>query len=227
MFIGHFAVGLAAKRVCPPISLGVLTAAALLPDFLWAVFVLASLEEVRVAPGNTAFTPLAFTSYPFSHSLVMTFLWALLAAVGYLVISRYPRGSVVVGGVVLSHWVLDAISHRPDLPLYPGSAAYVGLGLWNSIPVTLILEGLLFVGGAWIYVETTRSRDWIGSVGLWSYFTALVVLYAGNILGPPPPSGSAVAITDLAGFILVLWAAWVDGHREVRAYIHQRQTGGA
>ena len=157
----------------------------------------------------------------------MTFFWTLLAAVGYLVVSRYPRGSVLVGGLVFSHWVLDAISHRPDLPLYPGSSVHVGLGLWNSIPRTLIVEGLLFVGGTWIYVATTRSRDWIGSVGLWSYVTVLLVLYAGNVLGPLPPSGKVVAITDLAGFIFVLWAAWVDGHREVKAYIRQREASGA
>jgi hypothetical protein len=157
----------------------------------------------------------------------MTFLWALLAAVGYVVVACYPRGSVLIAGTVLSHWVLDAISHRPDLPLYPGSAVYVGLGLWNSIPITLIVEGLLFVGGIWIYIETTRSCDRIGSIGLWSYLAVLVMLYAGNVLGPPPPSGKVVAITDLAGFTFVLWAAWVDGHREVKAYIRQRQASGA
>ena len=83
------------------------------------------------------------------------------------------------------------------------------------------------MGGTWIYVRTTRNRDWIGSVGLWSYVTVLVVLYAGNLLGPPPPSGSAVAITDLAGLIFVFWAAWVDGHREVKAYVRQREASGA
>ncbi len=213
MFIGHFGVGFAAKRLAPPVSLGVLMGAALLLDLLWALFVLAGAEQVRVAPGDTAFTPLAFSYYPWSHSLAMTAAWAAAAAAGYWFFSRSPAGSATVFAAVLSHWILDAISHRPDLPLYPESATYAGLGLWNSVPATLAVEGLLFAGGVWLYTTGTRPGDKAGASALNWYVAALVVLYVGNLFGPPPPSGRAVAFADLGGFLFVLWAGWLDGRR--------------
>ena len=141
MFIGHVAVGLASKRLAPGTSLGLLVAAPLAVDLLWPVFVLAGWEQVRVAPGDTAVTPLEFISYPWSHSLLMAVVWSVLAASAYWLWRRYRAGALVLGAGVLSHWVLDAISHRPDLPLYPGSSIKIGLGLWNSVPATIAVEG--------------------------------------------------------------------------------------
>ena len=214
MFIGHFAVAFAGKLAAPQASLGALTAAALLPDLLWPILVMAGVEQVRVDPGNTAFTPLAFVSYPFSHSLATSILWAAIAASVYWMATRYRRGAMIVALAVLSHWVLDAVSHRPDLPLAPGSAIRVGLGLWNSVPGTLIVEAGMFIVAVWLYLAGTRSRDRIGSIGLWAYVGLLAVLYVASAAGPPPPSGQAVAITDLGGFAFVAWAWWIDRHRK-------------
>src|SRR6478672_2579076 len=114
MFVGHFAAGLAAKRVAPQLSLGVLFLAAQLADVLWPMFVAAGLETVRIAPGLTAVTPLDFVSYPYSHSLLALAIWAI--ALG--AICRFAIGGrttfIVVAALVLSHWVLDVVSHRPD-----------------------------------------------------------------------------------------------------------------
>src|SRR5512146_2731302 len=156
MFIGHSAVAFAAKRAAPRVSLGVLVGAASLLDLLWPVFLLLGWETVRIEPGNTAVAPLAFVRYPFSHSLVAAAGWSALVGLAYWGATRYRSGAVVVGLVALSHWYLDAIVHRPDLPLYPGSTLEVGLGLWNSVPATLLLEGLMFAGGVWLYARGAR-----------------------------------------------------------------------
>jgi membrane-bound metal-dependent hydrolase YbcI (DUF457 family) len=137
MFIGHFAVGLASKQVAPTASLGVLIAAPLLLDLMWPFLLLADWEKVRIDVGNTAFTPLEFISYPYSHSLAMAIVWAALVGLGYWTVTRYPTGAMMIGLGVVSHWVFDAVTHRPDLPLFPGGSTRVGLGLWNSVSGTL------------------------------------------------------------------------------------------
>ena len=133
MFIGHFGVALAAKRVAPKTSLGTLILAAQFLDFLWAFFLLRGIEHVRIAPGFTRVSPLDFTDYPISHSLLMATVWALLFGGTYYALRRNARSALVLGAALLSHWVLDFIVHRPDLQLYPGSKVHVGLGLWNSV----------------------------------------------------------------------------------------------
>ncbi len=215
MFIGHFAVALAAKRAAPCTSLGALTAAAQLLDLVWPVLVLAGVEQVRIEPGNTAFTPLNFVSYPYTHSLAAAVAWGLVAGVGYWLLSRYRMGAVIVGLAVVSHWALDLITHRPDLPLYPGSGTYAGLGLWNSIPATIIVEGMIFAVGVWLYAAGTRSKDNYGRVGLAAFVAFLIVSYIANIATPPPPGARAVAWTGLAMWLLPLWAWRIDKHRIV------------
>src|SRR3974377_2065334 len=128
MFIGRYAVAIGAKKIAPKTSLGTLLAAAAFIDLLWPVFLLLGWERVRIAPGITAFTPLDFESYPISHSLLTCLGWALLFGGAYWAIKRYPRGALVVATLVVSHWILDAIAHRPDMPLTPFDAKRVGLG---------------------------------------------------------------------------------------------------
>lgn len=222
MFLGHLAVGLAAKRVAPRTSLGALLAAALLLDLAWPVFVLLGVERVRVDPGNTAVTPLDFVSYPWTHSLLLASVWAAGFAVAYRRFGADPRAAWVIGGLVLSHWVLDLLSHRPDLPLAPG-AVKVGLGLWRSVPATVAVEGALFAAGVALYAAETRSRGRAGRVGLWALVAVLAALYAANLAGPPPPSATAVAVAGLLlPVVLLPCAAWVDGRREVRLPARRR-----
>ena len=213
MFIGHIAVGLAAKRVAPKTSLGLLVAAPLALDLLWPILVLAGVERVRISPGDTAFTPLAFTSYPWSHSLLMSLVWSVAAGAAYWVWRRYRAGALVLAGGVFSHWVLDAVSHRPDLPLYPGSGTMIGLGLWNSVPATLAVECTMFAAGVWLYASGTRSSDRVGRYGFWAFVAFLAAVCAMNVFGPPPPSVRAIGFAGLALWLLPLWAWWFDSHR--------------
>ncbi len=213
MFVGHFGVALAAKRAAPRTSLGALMLAASFVDVLWPVFLLLGWEHVRIDPGNTVVTPLDFYDYPLSHSLLMATGWSLAFAFGYHAITRYARGSAVVGGLVLSHWVLDWLTHRPDLPLLPNGGPKVGLGLWNSLGATLAVELALFLGGVWLYARQTRAQDRAGRWGFVGLIAVLLVIYLGNLLGPPPPSAQAIAIVGLASLLLFAWPYWVDRHR--------------
>ncbi len=212
MFIGHFAVGFGAKRFAPGISLGTLFLAAQFIDLLWPTLLLLGVERVRIAPGITAFTPLDFEYYPWSHSLLMVVVWGGLFGAAYYALRRDARASVVLAIAVLSHWLLDYFTHRPDLPLWP-DAARVGLGLWNSVSGTLAIEVSLLACGVLLYLHSTRARDAVGRWALWGLVALLGLIYAGNLLGPPPPSVTAIAWVGHAQWLLVAWAYWMDRHR--------------
>ncbi len=217
MFIGHFAVGFAAKRAVPAVSLGMLFFACQLADLVWPNLVLLGIERVDVDRGNTAFTPLDFVSYPYSHSLLALTGWSALVGVLYrLVRCAAKPAAVVVALIVLSHWVLDVLTHRPDMPLTIWGTARVGLGLWNSVPATIAVEGLMFVAGTVLYIRATIARDRAGSFGLWGLIAFLALINGVNIAGPLPPSSSAVAWTAQLMWLIVLWAFWVDRHRRAR-----------
>jgi membrane-bound metal-dependent hydrolase YbcI (DUF457 family) len=215
MFIGHFAVGFASKRLAPEASLGVLMTAPLFLDVLWPVFMALGIEHARIEPGATAVTPLDLYDYPYSHSLVASIVWSVLAAGAYYVLRRDRRAAWVIALGVFSHFILDFVSHRPDMPLYPGGATRIGLGLWNSIPATIAVEGSMFIAGVALYVAATRARDKIGSISFWVFVTLLVLAYASDFFSPPPPSIQAVMIVGFVSWILIPWVAWFDRHREV------------
>lgn len=216
MFIGHVAVGFASKRLAPQASMGACMAAPMALDLLWPLFLLAGWEQVRIDPGNTAFTPLDFVSYPYSHSLAMSIVWAALFALIYRVATRYTGGAWVMAGAVVSHWVLDFVTHRPDLPLYPGGTTRLGLGLWNSVSGTIAVESAMFAAAVWIYASSTRARDRVGSYGFWAFVALMVASYIANAFGPPPPSAEFLARFSLGMWLIPLWAWWFDRHREGR-----------
>jgi hypothetical protein len=209
MFLGHYAAALLAKRAVSVASLGALVAAAQLPDLVWPVFLLLGWERVEIAPGDTAFTPLSFVHYPWSHSLLLVVVWALAAALAARLRSRPLTVGAVAGALVVSHWVLDVVTHRPDLPLYPGGPI-VGLGLWGSVPGTLLLELPMFLGAAWLSLRTVLRPQRVGRLAVGAFLATLLLLYVGNVAGPPPPSPKAVAVVALGQWLLVAWAAWLD-----------------
>ena len=215
MFVGHLAVALGAKRVGPSIPLGATVAAAFGLDLLWPVLLLVGAETVRVKPGDTAFTNLAFEAYPWSHSLLAVAGWSLLVGLVGLRLFRSGRAGAVLGGLVLSHWVLDALTHRPDLPLWPGGPQ-VGLGLWNSIPGTLLVEGSLLAGGVWLYHRQTSAQDRTGTVALASLVALVGLIWVTQPWAPLPGSATAVAAGALVLWLLPPWAVWIERHRVLR-----------
>jgi len=225
MFIGHFAVALGAKRFVDSVSLGTLFIACQLADLIWPNLVLMGLETVTVDPGNTAMTPLNFEYYPVSHSLLGAVLWSLLFGGLYLIMARAsPKLGIAIALVALSHWILDAITHRPDLPLTFANTTLIGLGLWNYPIAGIALELLIFAVGVFLYVRHTTPKNRKGRIGFWTLIGFLLIVYAGNLMGPPPPSGAAVAWTAQSMWLLVIWAYWVDRHREFQHRPHARSN---
>jgi len=213
MFIGHFAVALAAKKAAPRVSLGTLFLSVSLVDLLWPFFLLFGFEHVRIVPGITVVTPLDFYDYPITHSLVTSLGWSLLAGVIFFALKKDMRSSLIVGLAVFSHWVLDFITHRPDLPLAPGDTARLGLGLWDSLPATIILELGMFSAAWYIYTRFTDARGRAGRISLWSWTIFVIAIYFANLFGPPPPNETALAYTALAAWLFVPWGYWINSQR--------------
>lgn len=213
MYIGHFGVAFASKRVAPRTSLATLFIAAEFIDLLWPVLLTAGLEHVRIAPGITRLTPLDFYDYPLSHSLLAVGIWALLFGAVYYAVRRYARGAIVLAALVMSHWLLDALVHRPDLPLTLHGAGRVGLGLWNHPAAAITLEAAIFAAGALAYLRTTPPLDRIGTYALWPMLSFMAITWVMNFFGPPPPGVGAIKVVALAAWIYVPWSAWADRHR--------------
>ena len=218
MFIGHFALAFGAKKFAPQVSLGILFLACQLADIIWPNLVLLGIEALEVEPGITVMTPLNFVHYPYSHSLIALLLWGAIFAVLYALLRRSgTKAAIVIGMLVLSHWVLDVLTHRPDMPISLADSSVIGFGLWNFPVFAIPLELILFGVGIWLYLRHTRPLDRQGSIGFWALALFLLLVYAANLLGPPPPSSVAVAWSAQALWLIIAWGFWVDHHREPRA----------
>jgi len=210
MFIGHFALGFGTKKYEKKISLGTLFMAAQFLDLLWPFFLILGWETAEIDPGNTAVTPLNFTSYPYSHSLFFAIIWGLVFGSIYYFMKGNGRGAFVLGFLVVSHWILDFITHRPDLPLTPWLDTKVGLGLWNSVAGTVVVEVLLFGIMVFIFLKAFKFRDLKGKLEIAALILFLVVIYFSNILGPPPPSIKLIGYVGLSQWLLVAWGYYID-----------------
>jgi hypothetical protein len=217
MFVGHFAAGLIGKRVAPAASLGTMILAASFPDILFCLFLLAGIEHVAIQPGITAVNPLDLYDIPLSHSLLLDVVWAAALAGVYFWRRGDRRGTWVIFAAVLSHWLLDFVSHRPDMPLAPGVARYFGLGLWHSMWATFVVEGLLWLVSIVLYARITYGKTRAGVFGFWIMIAVLTVLWIVSLGGAPPPSLLAVAIVNsVLGLAVLAWAYWVNRLRPVR-----------
>lgn len=217
MFIGHYAVGFASKRVAPQVSLAWFVAGAALLDLLFPLFVILGWEHARFVSAQTPFLRISLDDYPWTHSLLMALVWS--AGFGMLcwAVTRARGAALVAGAAVFSHWVLDFVTHSPDLPLLPGGSARVGLGLWYSTVGTIAVEGLMFVAAVWIYARATRAKDKVGRWAWWGLVAFLALSYLGDLASSAPPDPTVFAWVGLVvGWLLVVWAGWVDAHRSVR-----------
>jgi hypothetical protein len=218
MFIGHLAVGLAAKKASPKLNLGLLFIACQLLDLIWPVLVLTGVEQVSVDHSATAVTPFNFSYYPYSHSLLMTIIYSLVLGVVITKVSKSTRAGIVFGIVVSSHWFLDLLTHRPDLPLYFDELK-VGLGLWNSVMATFIVEVVIFIIGIFFYLKTSPLITKKRKVIFWSMIAFLFLIYIGNIFGPKIPIDThpnAIAGPALALWLIVVWGYFADKNNSIK-----------
>jgi membrane-bound metal-dependent hydrolase YbcI (DUF457 family) len=230
MLVGHFGVSLVAKRVAPKASLGILMLASVLPDLLARALFLAGIEHAHIHPGITRTNSLEMYDIAISHSLATAALWGALLAAAYFLWRRHSRASWAILGLVLSHWLLDFISHRPDMPLTPGVHHYFGLGLYNSPLGILLVEGLIWLGGIIIFARATRARKRAGVWLFWGVVVLLTVLWVATLGGSSPPDLRRAGISSLIFFsLVVLWAYLVDSLRSVRrqpAALARSQSAG-
>ena len=214
MFIGHFAIALGAKKSAKKVSLGTLVIAVQFLDLLWPLLLIFGVEHFRIVPGITASSPFDFYDYPISHSLLMSIVWGLLIGGLYYIVRRNTQGAMIIAACVVSHWILDFLTHRPDMPLTPGATSYIGLGLWNSVPATVIVEAILFLVGIILYVRTTKAVDAVGKYAFWLFVGFLAIMYALSI-GSVPPNEASIGWGGLSMWLFVPWGYWIDRHRRV------------
>lgn len=198
MFVGHYGVSFAARRVAPTIPLWTLFIAVQLLDVFWAPLILLGIEKVRIVPGITASNPLDLYYMPYTHSLLAALLWSAGAFLVYRLFAArglIGRAALVVALAVFSHWVLDFVVHRPDLPLYDNTAK-VGLGLWNVPAVAFALEAGLLFGGMWLYF----ARGSFPRLRMVVFGLVMLAIQAYVFFGPPPGSDKAAAWTALAAY---------------------------
>ena len=218
MLVGHIAVGLLAKRRLPSLTLGTVVLAALLADLLWCVFTIAGVERVEIVAGRGAANYWRPVQIAYSHSLATMLVWAALFTGVWVFVRKPPAGAAIVFAAVLSHWVLDFVSHRPDMPLAPGLRLYYGLGLWTSVPATLVVEGGLWVAALVLYARATRRARRAGTAAFWVVAAVVTLAWYNNIAGPPPPDPRTAPVASLVFFsLIVAWAYWMNRAREARA----------
>lgn len=209
MFVGHLAVGFTAKHLEPKLSLGTLMLAVMLADLLVFPLMIAGVESFHAVPGVT--TNRMIGDIPYSHSLLMDSVWAGLFAAAYFLRRRNPRGAWVLFAAVLSHWLLDFVSHRPDMPLAPAAHARYGLGLWNSIPATLAIEGGLWLFALILYIRETDAEKRTGVYAFWLGIGLLTLAWYGNITTGLDPNPVKAGISGLIFFsLMIAWAYWMN-----------------
>lgn len=210
MFVGHYGPSFVAKRLAPGVPLWVLFLAVQLLDVLWAIFVFLGLERVRIVPGFTRTNALDLYYMPYTHSLPGAVAWSAAAATVYRWLTGSGRGGIVVGAAVFSHWLLDLLVHRPDLPLYDNTAK-VGFGLWDYPYLTLLVEAALFFGAMALYLAGSQPLTSRPRYAMPAFGAAIVLMQASMLFTPPPPSDRALAMTVLLAYVAVATIiAWLE-----------------
>jgi hypothetical protein len=221
MFVGHYGVSFAARRMRVHLPLWVWFIAVQWLDIVWSALVLLGIEKLRIVPGFTEANALDLFYMPYTHGLPGSIV---LSVVFGAVVALFTPGNrfatvLIVAAASFSHWILDLIVHIPDLPLYDDSAK-VGFGLWRHLFVSFPLELLVLALGAWLYARATIFRSTKGRYIFLAFvvFLGLFQVYAN--FGPPPSSPPAMALSALGSYLLLACiAAWVE-----RAAVASRNT---
>ena len=230
MFIGHYGVCLAAKRYGPRLPLALLFLAVQFLDVLFSVFVLAGVEKMRIVPGFTAYNPYDLYFMPYSHSLVGALVWSAIVAAGFLlVVGRdSSRGraaaAALLGGAVLSHFLLDFPVHTPDLPIGPGAGSpKIGLGLWNHRLTAIAAELAVLIAGGVLYLRASRPRSRGAATATTVFGLALIAMTIATPFLPDPASPRAFAVQALVSYVLLAaFAGAIDQCRQARTTTQAR-----
>jgi hypothetical protein len=217
MFVGHYGVSFAARRSGAHVPLWILFIAVQLLDVAWAPLVLLGIEKVRIVPGFTATNPLDLYYMPYTHSLLAALLWSAGAALLYRLVRGRGAGAgaIVVAVAVFSHWILDFIVHKPDLPLYDNTAK-VGLGLWDHRALAFGLETAVLFGGIALYLRVQGTRR----AGVVVFGLAMLAIQAWLFFGPPPDSDKGAAVSAIVAYaVFACVAAALERRRPVPAAI--------
>jgi membrane-bound metal-dependent hydrolase YbcI (DUF457 family) len=201
MFVGHYGPAFAVKAADRTIPLWLLFLAVQFVDVLWAIFVLVDIEKVRIVPGITAASPLDLYYVPYTHSLIGSIAWAGVAAVAYKLTPRLGswKAGLWIALAVFSHWILDLLVHRPDLPLY-GNTTKVGFGLWNYPVLAFVLEAAFLFGGMYLYFTKTKVITTGGRYGMIVFGIIMLAIQGSAFFGPPPGSDKQLAVTALLSY---------------------------
>jgi hypothetical protein len=222
MFAGHYGVSFACKGAEQRLPLWLLFLAVQFVDILWSILILLGIEKVRIVPGITATNPFDLYYMPYTHSLVAAVVWSALVFLGYRMFISKRSGSrdrpaLFLALAVFSHWILDLLVHRPDLPLYD-NAHKVGLGLWNYPMPTFALEAAILFGGMWIYMRSTKSGSFFGKYGMPIFGIVVLAVHWSLFFGGPPGSSNATPVLLLVLYLgFAAAAAWLERKRQVRA----------
>ena len=204
MFVGHYAVALALKKFEKRVSLGILFLAVQFVDILFMPFVLLGIERMNIIPNFTQSTHFELEYMPYTHSLLGSALCAALAYVVFRYLLVRDRSmAIVVALAVFSHWILDLITHTPDLPLWVDDSIKMGLGLWNNAAAVFALEAIILIGALWLYLRATQASTQLGKYGMSVFVGLLILMNIFNIYGPPPQGGKTqLAILALSAYFL-------------------------
>jgi multisubunit Na+/H+ antiporter MnhC subunit len=212
MFIGHFGLGFATKKIAPNVSLGTSLMAVQFLDLVWPTLLLLDVEHVVIHPELGGTRTLEFSDYPISHSLLLAIGWSILFGGVYWLIRKDRRSAFILGLAVLSHWVLDLVVHFHDLPLFPWASAKVGFGVWGSAVVTNILEGLLFGTGVYLYLRATIAKNKTARIVFWTLVVLLLLVQVSSLVGPPPENVAMLAWSAQFQWLFVALGYWADRH---------------
>jgi hypothetical protein len=211
MFVGHYGPSYLGKKLAPGVPLWVLFLAVQFLDVLWASFVLAGVEKVRIVPGITESNALDLYFMPYTHSLPGAVFWSALAGILWFLFRRSRPEAAVIAAAVFSHWLLDLLVHRPDLALFSDDVK-VGLGLWNHKWLAFGAEAAVLIGGLLVYLRSSAARVRVNRSGAIVVVLCFIALQASRVATTPVPgSDREIAIASLAAYLaFALVTAFLD-----------------